>query len=257
MKTFIKIIATNSGLDPPHILAQEFQNILIGFIQKRMKSTKQPKSKHSFPRNLWFDEECKALKRSVNNAKKLFLQDINTLSRKEYFLQKRRYRKIIKTKKYQAQEKLHSILLTAKYKNPKEFWALINRERRESKPRVYLDPDIFYFHFKSLHGIKEPVGGLCQQQIGSYVPELDEVISFEEVCMAIKSMKPRKSPGVDGISIEVYKALPDHLVQLLTKIFNGILVTGEYPASWSVGLICPIYKAGEKEEPNTIEESPC
>ena len=101
-----------------------------------------------------------------------------------------------------------------------------------------------------MHGIKEPVGGLCQQQIGSYVPELDEVISFEEVCMAIKSMKPRKSPGVDGNSTEVYKALPDHLVQLLTKMFNEILVTGEYPASWLVGLICPIYKTGGKEEPN-------
>ena len=83
--------------------------------------------------------------------------------------------------------------------------------------------------------------------MGSYVPELDEVISFEEVCMAIKTMKLRKSHGVDGISTEVYKALPDHLVQLLTKIFNGILVTGEYPESLSVGLICPIYKAGEKE----------
>ena len=79
------------------------------------------------------------------------------------------------------------------------------------------------------------------------MPELDEVISFEELCMAVKSMKPRKSPRVDGISTEVYKALPDHLVQLLTKMFNGILVTGEYPASWSVGLICPIYKAGEKK----------
>ena len=74
------------GIYPPHILAQEFQNILIGFIQKRMKSTKQPKSKHSFPRNLWFDEECKAEKRSVNNAKKVFLQYINTLSRKDYIL---------------------------------------------------------------------------------------------------------------------------------------------------------------------------
>ena len=52
------------------------------------------------------------------------------------------------------------------------------------------------------------------------MPELDEVISFEEVCMAIKSMKPCKSPGVDRISTEVYKALPDHLVQLLTKIFK-------------------------------------
>ena len=63
-------------------------------------------------------------------------------------------------------------------------------------------------------------------------------------------LKSRKSPGVDGISAEDYKALPDHLVNLLTEIFNGILVTGEYPASWSVGLICTIYKAGEKEELN-------
>ena len=86
--------------------------------------------------------------------------------------------------------------------------------------------------------------------MGSYVPELNDVISFEELCMAIKSMKSRKSPGVDGISAEVYKALPDHLVNLLTEMFNEILVTGEYPASWLVGLICPIYKAGEKEEPN-------
>ena len=93
-----------------------------------------------------------------------------------------------------------------------------------------------------MHGIKEPVGGLYQQQMGSYVPELDEVISFEEVCMAIKkSMKTRKFSGVDGISAEVYKALPDNLVNLLTEIFNEILVTGEYPASWSVSLICPIY----------------
>ena len=63
-------------------------------------------------------------------------------------------------------------------------------------------------------------------------------------------MKTRKSPGVDGISAEVYKALPDNLVNLLTEIFNEILVTGEYPASWSVGLNCSIYKVGEKEEPN-------
>ena len=86
---------------------------------------------------------------------------------------------------------------------------------------------MLYFHFKSLHGIKEPVGGLCQQQMGSYVPELDEVISFDEVCIAIKSMKSHKFPGSDVISAEVYKSPLDHLVHLLTEIFNGILVTGE------------------------------
>ena len=116
-----------------------------------------------------------------------------TLSTKEYFLQKKKYRKVIKTKKCQAQEKLHSILLKVKYKNPKEFWALINRERRESKPRVYLDPDIFLFSFQIFALYKKPVGGLCQQQMESCVPELDEVISFDEVCIAIKNMKSHKS----------------------------------------------------------------
>ena len=62
--------------------------------------------------------------------------------------------------------------------------------------------------------------------MGSYVPELDEVISFDEVCIAIKSMESHKSPGVDGISAQVYKVLPDHLVHLLNEIFNEILVTG-------------------------------
>ena len=49
-----------------------------------------------------------------------------TLSTKEYFLQKRKYRKVIKTKKRQAQEKLHSILLKVKYKNPKAGVPLMN-----------------------------------------------------------------------------------------------------------------------------------
>ena len=65
------------------------------------------------------------------------------------------------------------------------------------------------------------------------MPELDAIISFEEVCTAIKGMKSYKS--VDGVPAEVYKALPDHLVHLLTEIFNGILITGEYPARWSSG----------------------
>ena len=35
---------------------------------------------------------------------------------------------------------------------------------------------------------KEPIGGLCQKQMGTYEPELDTEISFE-VCTTIKSMK--------------------------------------------------------------------
>jgi len=64
------------------------------------------------------------------------------------------------------------------------------------------------------------------------VPELDEDITCEEVCLAIRKLKCRRSPGVDGLPAEVYKALPDEILHLLTEIFNGILLTGEYPDKW-------------------------
>ena len=64
-------------------------------------------------------------------------------------------------------------------------------------------------------------------------------------------MKCHKSLGIDGIPAEVYKVLPDSLVNLLTEIFNAILTTGEYPDRWSQGLICPVYKAGNNAEPNS------
>ena len=91
------------------------------------------------------------------------------------------------------------------------------------------------------------------------MPELDEVISFEEVCMAIKSMKPCKSPGVDRISTEVYKALPDHLVQLLTKIFkrNPCYRRISRKLVGRPHLHVQSIKLEKKRNLITIEESPC
>ena len=57
--------------------------------------------------------------------------------------------------------------------------------------------------------------------------------------LAIKSMKSGKSPGDDGIPPDVYKALNERLVNLITILFNQVLRTGEYPASWSTGVIMP------------------
>ena len=74
----------------------------------------------------------------------------------------------------------------------------------------------------------------------------------EEVAVAISSVKS-KSPGEDGIPIEVYSAFNDKLITLLTKLFNRVLRNGEYPTPWSNGLICPIHKTGEKTNRNNYQ----
>ena len=55
-----------------------------------------------------------------------------------------------------------------------------------------------------------------------FIPELDGVIT--EVCLAIKKQMTGKSHGKDGIPAEVYKALPNQIVHLLTGILNNIFI---------------------------------
>ena len=61
--------------------------------------------------------------------------------------------------------------------------------------------------------------------------------------------KCNKAPGEDGIPAETYKKINNQLLDLLTSIFNRMLISGEYPVVWSEGIICPIYKAGERTDP--------
>ena len=70
-----------------------------------------------------------------------------------------------------------------------------------------------------------------------------------EVTFAIRSLKCNKAPGEDGIPAETYKEINNQLLDLLTSIFNRILISGEYPEVWSEGIICPIYKAEERTDP--------
>ena len=58
---------------------------------------------------------------------------------------------------------------------------------------------------------------------------LDEEISEEEVFMAIHNIKTNTASGDDGIPPGVYKSFNEQLISLLTRLFNHVLNTREYP----------------------------
>ena len=73
----IQAIKDRLHIDPPHVLAEDPQGMLITIVQgHKKKSLKQPKTEY-FPKNRWFDVECKAAKRGVNDCNKVFLQCLN------------------------------------------------------------------------------------------------------------------------------------------------------------------------------------
>ena len=63
-------------------------------------------------------------------------------------------------------------------------------------------------------------------------------------------LKYKKSAGLDRIRSEMLKNGAPYLTTSLTKLFNFILSKGNYPVSWSTGLISPIFKSGNESDPS-------
>ena len=67
-------------------------------------------------------------------------------------------------------------------------------------------------------------------------------IRKEEVVVALKKMKHRKTVSPDDISIKEWKVLRETGITWLTNLFNKILKTKKMPNEWQKSTLVPIYK---------------
>ncbi|GBG67698.1 hypothetical protein CBR_g826 [Chara braunii] len=65
---------------------------------------------------------------------------------------------------------------------------------------------------------------------------LDRPITLEELWEAIKSMAHGKSPGSDGLPVEFYEAIWDHVGPDLLSLYNHVLEGGALTADMKLGL---------------------
>lgn len=69
-----------------------------------------------------------------------------------------------------------------------------------------------------------------------------------EVQNMIKSLKNKKSPGIDGLRAETLKELSDLICKPLSTIINICFYKGYYPKCLKIGMIKPLFKSGSKLE---------
>ncbi len=74
--------------------------------------------------------------------------------------------------------------------------------------------------------------------------EEEPPIVREEIEQAVKKLKCNKSPGTDNIPAELLKAGGDHMIDVLLKICNLTLKTGEWPTKWTESILLPLPKKG-------------
>ena len=79
---------------------------------------------------------------------------------------------------------------------------------------------------------------------------LDNTILPTERESITKLLGSKKAPSSDKIRNEMIKAGIQYLKSALCKLFNLILKSGFFPSSWCEGIITPIYKSGDKNDPS-------
>ena len=99
----------------------------------------------------------------------------------------------------------------------------------------------------------------CEEKVSSDAPVgedalndlhiLNQRISENEIVAALNAMANGKAPGLDGVTIEMFKAAKQFWIPLLSTLFNRIFDTGNYPKEWAKAMICPIHKKGSRSDP--------
>ena len=118
-------------------------------------------------------------------------------------------------------------------------------ERRNLKKKLY-EAEGAKEYREANRRIQRAVKKAKEDWIGAQCEEietcLNKPILFEEVEIAVASLKKRKSAGVDNIPAELVQAGGETMIDVLTEICNRIWRTGEWPTPWTQSLIITLPK---------------
>ncbi|VDI25354.1 Hypothetical predicted protein [Mytilus galloprovincialis] len=86
-----------------------------------------------------------------------------------------------------------------------------------------------------------------KESIQNVFEELDAPFTENELSYGIRQLKRDKTPGFDNILNEYLITGKAALTQVLCKLFNDILNTGNFPQMWVKSIMVPVFKKGDVE----------
>jgi hypothetical protein len=220
----------------------------------------------------WFDEVCAIYIRDKNKARQKILQKETRYNYEEYQEWRRKTNRICKRKKRENMKKpLEEINQLNQRNERRKFYKLVNNMKRGFQPRMcgckgndgrmigeegkILERGTE--HFTKLLNEDEEDKEDYKQNITA---KLDHVLEQpQEICQertrqeiryAIRSIRNNTAPGEDTIVAELIKYGGEGVMDAIHKLIKLIWTTENMPWERNTGIICPIYKKGDKLECN-------
>ena len=140
---------------------------------------------------------------------------------------------------------------------PRQFWKRVKMQYKKRLPTAEnMNISDLYEHFKELYSTDtENVDSdnlNRQYHTDVLYQNLDCIITEDEVRNAVFNQNNNKSSGLDNIVAEFYKHSFEFLSQFIVQLFNKIFINGEYRNCWGHGVVIPIFKGGDIENPKKL-----
>ena len=259
------------GLGPSQIgnLLKEVSETLYNNASKCFKLKKKKGRHFCKPKGKpWFNSECVDTKKRLQNLAKLIVKHpTDPFIVGKYNLVKKQYRHLLKLSRrmYECESLNYLKKLTP---HPKQFWKYlknISGNKKSLSHKNYISPEVWIEHFSALNKsnpnddrdsdvhvknvmdvVADTLGDKCHTQACSI---LDKNFTHKEIQEGICKLKNGKASGCDGISNEIIKSASKSIVPVVCDIFNKLLELEHYPIQWATGLIIPLHKSGETDDP--------
>ena len=235
-------------------------------IPNRRKNTTKPVNQ------AWFDEECDTTRKALRKVNNYYRKARKPLPQRYYGMRKQ-YGNLITRKEAKHRGSILHNMRQHNKSNPRLWWNLLRKlnYKHEHDP---IPTDItvqqWTAHFKSL--LNETPASLPRKNMQKTVTA-SEILTMHmankqgngpittlEVTKEINNLSQMKAAYFDRIPNEAIQLL--HRAQLTTLpiLFNHILQTGSFPREWSQAYLKPLFKKGNRLEPENyrgIAISPC
>lgn len=234
-----------------NLATHQLNEIFYTVIRKALSKRKNYRYKKEIAKDDWFDKECHKLRKDLRSLSNIKHRDpANQQTRDTYQQTLKAYKSLLIQKKADHMKAKLNKIEEAVDQN--SFWELWNNLDKSKEPKhipIY-DPNIWTEHFGNLYSQKEPT--LTQKHLTSQLHtlertvkdqlnHLDQPVLLNELTDKIKSLKNKKSCGVDLISNEMLKHSSPKLKDAILKLFNLLLKSGHFPEIWKENLITPIF----------------
>ena len=206
----------------------------------------------------WFNRNCINARNLYHKTRKMYNKYKNDYYKNLLKTVSKNYKRTLNTQSKLFKQNRVAKLRNLKTKNPKEYWKLINSERKHDETQASLD-DLFHF-YKDANAPNPNENDtndstvendIDEEELQNFAnEEINQPITYDELSKTVNSLKNNKSPGFDNIMNEHMKSTLSLMNPIILQLFNVILDTGIVPECWTVGNIKPIYKnKGKPQDP--------